>query len=346
MSAPVSNSLLSARPLSLSPVVTPLGVAAGSEEEQSPENATDLVNLSRHDPWLPRNVDFLHQFSTPGKRIAPRPPTILACSQTSSGFTSSNGLSPPLDNRLGIASYAHSNSSASTVESAPPTDSEASTPRTVDSRVSTPSTQTSFDSTSCIHPQRQRQSPYPGARPYYPPRVDTNVSGAISPIVSVAAHNILRDDWLRFLQAELPRWTEKPLWNDARVLEQADGTSAFRELELVYSSVCQLDIRMSDDVIRNRMALIRLHLEYSKAYEQHHIDPHARTIGRGGASVIIDAILRSIHKDWEVFDDGRKSDLRVKFHNRKRYGKRWLLLTNALGLGILLVCSQKMANMV
>ena len=338
MSASVSNSIPSARPLSFSPAVTPFGVVAGSEEEHSIENATDF--------WLPGSVDLLHRFNTPGDRITPRPPTTSARSQTSAGFTTSNRPSPPPDNCFGIESYAHSNSSASRVEFAQRTDSETSTPRTVDSRISTPSTQTSFDSTARVHSQQQRQSPYPGARSYYPPAVDTDMLGAINPIVSVAAHQILRDDWLGFLQAELPRWTERPLWNDARVLEPADGTSTFQELELAYSSVCQLDIRMSDDAIRNRMALIRLHLEYSKAYGQHHIDPHARTIGRGGASVIIDATLKSIHKDWEESDNGRKSDLRVKFHNRKRYGKRWLLLTNALGLGILLVCSPKMANMV
>ena len=344
MSASVSNSLPSARLPSFSPAVTPNGVAAGSE--QSLENGTDLVNLSRHDYLMPENVDLLHGFSTPGDRTTLRPSTTSACSQTSPGVICRNGPARPADNYLDIRSYDHSVSLASRVQFAHSTDSEPSTPRTVDSRRSTPSTQISLDSTTYIHPQRQKQPPYPSVNPYHPPLIDTNLSGAISPIVNVAAQNILRDDCLQFLEAELPRWTKEPLWNDARVLEPADGTSAFRELELAYSSVCQLDIRMSDDAIRNRMALIRLHLEYSKACEQHDMNLHARSIGRGGASVIIDAILKSIHKDWEIFDDRRKSDLRVKFHDRKRYGKRWLLLMNALGLGVLVVCSSKMANMV
>ena len=79
------------------------------------------------------------------------------------------------------------------------------------------------------------------------------------------------------------------------------------------------------------MALIRLHLEYTKGYKRQNQNSHARSIGRGGASVIIDAILESIHKEWKSFDGKKKSDLRVRFHDRKRYGKRWLLLTSFLG---------------
>lgn len=41
----------------------------------------------------------------------------------------------------------------------------------------------------------------------------------------------------------------------------------------------------------------------------------------------------------------KKSDLRSKFHDRKRFGKRWSLLTDALGIGVLLVCSSRIANM-
>ena len=295
---------------------------------------------------MPEMVGLLHGFSTPGDRTTPRPSTPSARSQTGPGVTCRNGPARPADNYLGIPSCDHSVSRASRVQFAHSTDSEPSSPGTVDSRRSTPSTQISLDATTYVHPQRQKQPPYPSANIYHLPLIDTNSSDATSPIVNAAAQNILRDDCLQFLESELPRWTKEPLWNDARVLEPANGTSAFRELELAYSSVCQLDIRMGDDAIRNRMALIRLHLEYKKACEQHDTNLRARTIGRGGASVIIDAILKSIHKDWEIFGDRRKSDLRVKFHDRKRCGKRWLLLMNALGLGVLLVCSSKMANMV
>lgn len=348
MSASVSNNLPSARLQSFSPAVTPNGVAAGLE--QSLENSTDLVNLSRHSYLMPENVNLFHGISTPGDRTTLRSSTTSACSQTSSNATCGNSPARPADNYLSTPSNDHSVSLASREQFAHSNDSESSSSRTEDPTRSTHSTQTFIDSTIYVQSQRQKQPPSPSTNPstnpYHPPLINTNLSGPVSPIVNVEAQNILRDDCLQFLEAELPRWSKEPLWNDARVLESADGTSAYRELELAYSSVCQLDIRMNDDAIRHRMALIRLHLEYINACEQHDLNLHARTIGRGGASVIIDAILKNIHKDWEIFNDRRKSDLRVKFHNRKRYGKRWLLLTNALGLGVLLVCSSKIANMV
>ncbi|EAW17485.1 uncharacterized protein NFIA_074010 [Aspergillus fischeri NRRL 181] len=98
------------------------------------------------------------------------------------------------------------------------------------------------------------------------------------------------------------------------------------------------------------MALIRLHLEYTKTHQSWKNDSRqatvASTIGRGDATRIIDTILESIHEGWRNLSNKRQSDLRAKFHERKKYGKRWLLLADRLGPGILLLCSTKMANLV
>ncbi|QLI71520.1 Aurovertin biosynthesis cluster transcription factor aurF [Metarhizium brunneum] len=47
-------------------------------------------------------------------------------------------------------------------------------------------------------------------------------------------------------------------------------------------------------------------------------------------------------------DESQRKTLRARFHNSKRYGKRWMhvLLTEKLGRGILLLCSPKLAKMV
>ncbi|KAH3170064.1 hypothetical protein KXW84_003669, partial [Aspergillus fumigatus] len=98
------------------------------------------------------------------------------------------------------------------------------------------------------------------------------------------------------------------------------------------------------------MALIRLHLEDTKARQSWKNDSRqatvASTIGRGDATRIIDTILESIHEGWRHLSPKRQSDLRAKFHERKKYGKRWLLLADRLGPGILLLCSTKTANLV
>jgi hypothetical protein len=126
------------------------------------------------------------------------------------------------------------------------------------------------------------------------------------------------------------------------------------KLERAYLAVCQLDTRMSDDVVRNRIALIQLHLEYTQTHEamrRRHSDSSAgtktaSTVGRGDASHVIDRILQNTHGEWEALDQRRRAELRAKFHDRKKYGKRWSQLADSLGAGILLVCATRLANAV
>jgi hypothetical protein len=126
------------------------------------------------------------------------------------------------------------------------------------------------------------------------------------------------------------------------------------KLERAYLAVCQLDTRMSDDVVRNRIALIQLHLEYTQTHEAMRRrnssssagGKTASTVGRGDASHVIDRILENTHGEWEALDQRRRAELRAKFHDRKKYGKRWSQLADALGPGILLVCATRLANAV
>lgn len=172
-------------------------------------------------------------------------------------------------------------------------------------------------------------------------------------IVSLS-RKLLNDDYLALLESELPRWTREGLWHEKTCPSISSLSTKialrYKDLERAYSSVCQLDVQMGDDAIKHRMALIRLHMEYTKIFESWKNDSNqtstASTIGRGNATLIIDAILESIHEDWKTLDHRRRSDLRAKFHNRKKYGKRWSVLVDVLGFGILLLCSVKVANIV
>ncbi|KAH8798670.1 hypothetical protein F5884DRAFT_140898 [Xylogone sp. PMI_703] len=62
-------------------------------------------------------------------------------------------------------------------------------------------------------------------------------------------------------------------------------------------------------------------------------------IGRGHATFMIDKILENIHGDWNICNSTRKSELRAKFHNQKRHGKRWSIVLTALGHSILFLSS-------
>ena len=173
------------------------------------------------------------------------------------------------------------------------------------------------------------------------------------------SQNVLCKDYYSLLESELPRWTREGLWHempqnisdpDSSTMSALPLPSSYSKLERAYLTVCQLNARMGDDMVRNRIALIQLYLEYTEIQQgQRKTSPSNRaesTVGRGYASQAIDTMLEKIHEGWGTLNQQRRAELRAKFHERKKYGKRWSQLTNALGPGILLVCSTKLASAV
>ncbi|KAK2048029.1 hypothetical protein LZ31DRAFT_550723 [Colletotrichum somersetense] len=183
-------------------------------------------------------------------------------------------------------------------------------------------------------------------------------------MIKSLSQNMLCEDFYILLESELPRWTREGLWNEKTTTtttapedslpspppSSASSLTSYSKLERAYLAVCQLDSRMSTDLVRNRMALIQLHLEYTETHKQRRQassgDRATSTRGRGEASHVIDHILKNIHEGWEALDQRRRTELRVRFHDRKKYGKRWAQIATALGPGILLICSTKLANAV
>ncbi|KAL1872680.1 hypothetical protein Daus18300_004226 [Diaporthe australafricana] len=218
-------------------------------------------------------------------------------------------------------------------------------------------------------------------------RRESNVSSdATELIIKTLSQNVLCDDYYGLLKSELPRWAREGLWPETpqkplglsscsssssypssstalslNTSALAGPPASYLKLERAYLAVCQLDTRMSDDVVRNRIALIQLHLEYTQTHETMRrrnsssspgagggsgSGKTASTVGRGDASHVIDRILENTHGEWEALDQRRRAELRAKFHDRKKYGKRWSQLADALGPGILLVCATRLANAV
>lgn len=182
------------------------------------------------------------------------------CTRLVADVSRSDGTMRTTENNFDGAHYVHSAPPASSMQCRRNTSTESPSPRTFTAQRSTPSTQTSLATTVYTN------SPLTGS----------NSPSVITAMVRLAARNFLRDDYIHFLEAELPRWKAEPLWHHTQVFNSAVGVSAYRELELAYSSVCQLDTRMGDDAIRNRMALVRLHSEYIKACQQHDKNLHTQ----------------------------------------------------------------------
>lgn len=348
MSTSVTNSLPAPGLRSLSSATTSAIMQAGSEASLD-NDADSVTSITLSGSCYSKSGDYAQLNSKLGTSINGTNPVPLAAwmlSPTNSGATCHNPPMAIAGNFPGTSMYEQGGFQVPDAQRAGDNTFGHDGPITLDSPQLPVSVQDSPASSSHRALQRQDKLPHLRSRSHHTPQPGEKSSGTTTSVVKAASQNILREDYLQFLETGLPRWSRDTLWSDARSLEPTIGTSTYRELELAYSSVCQLDIRMDDDAIRNRMALIRLHLEYTKAYERQNQNIHVRSIGRGGASVIIDAILESIHKEWKFLDGKKKSDLRVRFHERKRYGKRWLLLTDVLGPSITILCSTKVSNMV
>lgn len=193
-------------------------------------------------------------------------------------------------------------------------------------------------------------------------RSSSSSQGASELMVRSLSQNILCEDFYSLLESELPRWTRDGLWHEtSQKLSDPNSLtmsttntlpvpSSYSKLERAYLAVCQLNSRMGDDMVRNRIALIQLHLEYTGIQQgQRLTSPSTRiesTVGRGYASQAIDRILENIHEGWATLTPRRRAELRARFHDRKKYGKRWSQLATALGPGVLLICSTKLASAV
>ncbi|KAM3510712.1 hypothetical protein MY11210_005638 [Beauveria gryllotalpidicola] len=174
------------------------------------------------------------------------------------------------------------------------------------------------------------------------------IDNDVGMIDASAQQPVIRPDWLAFLEAELPRWALWGLWGGAAdVTPPADGGGhEYRNLQLAYSAVCFLEKRVDYDSIRCRIALVELHREYERACANRQEIEQRRRIGWGVSSSTIDYILRNTHSDWSLLNESQRKSRRAQFHDRKRYGKRWAVLTDGLGTGIVLLSSTHLAKAV
>lgn len=167
--------------------------------------------------------------------------------------------------------------------------------------------------------------------------------------VNYALRVCIRADYVEFLETNLPRWVKHGIWRTVWPPNKAKGAHGYESLQKAYWNICRLDRQMGDDAIRSRMAMVMLHLEYEKAC----LTWKSRTstsekpitgVGRGGISCLIDDIISNTYPEWASANSQRKSEMRAKFHDRKRYGKRWWMLVEPLGPSILILCSSKFAG--
>ncbi|ATY59580.1 hypothetical protein A9K55_002289 [Cordyceps militaris] len=160
----------------------------------------------------------------------------------------------------------------------------------------------------------------------------------------------IRSDCSSYIRENAERWSRDGLWQHSEFPNPENAAPGCDGLRTVYHCICQLDVRMEDDAIRNRIAIIVLHERYERNIQTAAAAYQAtgRTSrGRGYASILVDNILAQIHgHEWTAASLWRKKELRAKFHDRKRYGKRWSILARSAGQGILFLCAPQLVAIV
>jgi hypothetical protein len=173
-----------------------------------------------------------------------------------------------------------------------------------------------------------------------------NLQDPISLEIVNLAENFLRPDLTNYLREALPRWKESGLWLQEQLPEPLVSGPGSAKLFRAYHYICRLEDRIGDDQVRNRVAAALLHTGYEQACLEWRRFQHAnrrQQKGRGDASAVIDNILAEVHEDWK--DPRMRKFLRSRFHDKKRYGKRWLTVGKSLGESTLIACSGRVASM-
>ncbi|EGX87874.1 hypothetical protein CCM_09497 [Cordyceps militaris CM01] len=183
-----------------------------------------------------------------------------------------------------------------------------------------------------------------------PRRVPLGSSSAESPVHLTELQRYIRSDCSSYIRENAERWSRDGLWHHSEFPNPENAEPGCHGLRTVYHCICKLDVRMEDDAIRNRIAIIVLHERYERNIQTAAAAYQATgqtSRGRGYASILVDNILAQIHgHEWAAASLWRKKELRAKFHDRKRYGKRWSILARSAGQGILFLCAPQLVAMV
>ncbi|KAF4955748.1 hypothetical protein FGADI_4319 [Fusarium gaditjirri] len=183
-------------------------------------------------------------------------------------------------------------------------------------------------------------------RSVFGPGTKYNLSDKSLHEIADISENCIRPDLVEFLEERLTRWKKTGFWHQEQIPQPTANGAGREKLIDAYSCICRLEGRMKDDQILNRVAVVMLHTAYEQACQEwRHAGAHQRKgRGRGDATTVIDEILSELHQDWD--DGDKKRYHRSRFHDKKRFGKRWLVLIKSFGIGVLLSSSQRLASAV
>jgi hypothetical protein len=163
-----------------------------------------------------------------------------------------------------------------------------------------------------------------------------------------AADHLVVPDIKEHLARNIPVWQEKGIWYELSCGIPQKQISSNLYLSKLSECASLLKCRSTADSLRLRMVRVLLHLELKKALKSVELNKSQengkRKRGQRDESCAVDLVLQDMLETEQ--DAERQRKLRSEFADHNRTGKRWLCLTERLGFGLLLVCSQSAVSMV
>ncbi|KAH8695746.1 hypothetical protein GQ44DRAFT_634738, partial [Phaeosphaeriaceae sp. PMI808] len=152
----------------------------------------------------------------------------------------------------------------------------------------------------------------------------------------------IRDDVESFIESFRLAWSQNGVWDRPPLMDPTRGGTIIEKLFNGFCCAEILEQSSAVDPVRLRVARVVLHHYYKQLCVDARSDPNLlsrRSRGRDTASVATDKILEDMYGSRKDQVDSRTwKRRRDSLQKHKKIGKRWCMLADHLGLGILLAC--------
>jgi hypothetical protein len=158
----------------------------------------------------------------------------------------------------------------------------------------------------------------------------------------------LRDDLESFTESFRLASGQNSIWDRPSLMNPTEGGTLIERLFNGFRCAQILEQSSTVDPVRLRIARIVLYHYYEQLYVDAQSDSDLlsrRSRGRSTSSVVTDKILEDMYGlRQEQFDSQTWTRRRASLQKHKKLGKRWCMVVDHLGFGILLTCHPSLAT--
>jgi hypothetical protein len=167
--------------------------------------------------------------------------------------------------------------------------------------------------------------------------------GQIKEVVAVG-NGLLRHDLRNFWSLNLLRWQGDTLWSSSTYLPPVNGRSSENPLIQAFECVIRVTRIGQVDGLRLRMVLVSLVKQIDDFEVEQRKNQNSET-GKKGVGLRTKAIENALEHEfgpsWNELSDSDRKWWKLKLRALTKHGRRWRMLTESLGLGVLILASEE-----